>query len=243
MLVFTGLASPRMAGADDAANIATLDHWTTLGGQPVTRGWKVVDGTIHLGASKSRAGDIVTAIDYADFELEFQWKIAAGGNSGIKYRVRDFDGKVLGLEYQICDDSVLNDRGNSNQSTGAIYELYEPNHNKVLNPPGQFNRGKIVVHGNWIEHWLNGQLIVTAQIGSSEWYRRKARSKFADVDGFGENWQGKIMLTDHGSEVWYRDLTIRPLISTEPSESRFTSIQNRPRFGRRVARWKTLFRR
>lgn len=237
MLLFTALVSSRVAGAADVGvgNLTTLNQWTTLDGQPIRRGWELVDGTIHLSPSGSRVGDIVTAIDYADFELEFQWKIAAGGNSGIKYRVRDFDGQVLGLKYQICDDSVPGDGDSSNKSTGAIYDLYEPNHDKVLNPPGQFNRGKIVVRGNSIEHWLNGQLIVTAQIGSSEWYRRKANSKFSNVDGFGENRQGKIMLTDHGSEVWYRDLTITPLMSSEPPEHRLTSIQNRPRFVRRIA--------
>ena len=247
--VVAGLICPSGARASDTfRDRATLDGWTTLDGQPVTHGWEVVDGVIHLDMSGPRAGHIVTAVEYADFELEFQWKIVAGGNSGIKYRVRDFDGKVLGLEYQIYDDNKLRDRSNGNKSTGAIYDVYEPNSKKRLNPPGQFNHGRIVVCGNRIEHWLNNRLILTADVGSGEWYRLKAQSKFSDVEGFGENRLGKIMLTDHNSEVWYRNLRIKPLVPSELAQAtcppRFArNCRATQRLAQRFARWRVFRRR
>ena len=95
--------------------------------------------------------------------------------------------------------------------TGALYELYEPSGAKQLRPVGEFNQSRIVVRGNHIEHWLNGARIVSADVGSREWYQRVAESKFRDVEGFGENRSGLIMLTAHGSEVWYRNIVLTPL--------------------------------
>ncbi len=247
--ILAGLVGSSVARASDTLrDSATLDGWTTLDGQPVTHGWEVVDGMIHLDISGPRAGHIVTAVEYADFELEFQWKIVAGGNSGIKYRVRDFDGNVLGLEYQIYDDTKLGDQSKSNKSTGAIYDIYAPSPEKLLNPPGQFNHGRIVVRGNRIEHWLNKRLILTAVVGSSEWYQLKAQGKFSDVEGFGENRLGKIMLTDHNSEVWYRNLRIKPLVPPKLAQATCRPHLTRSgratrRSARRCALWRVFRRR
>ncbi len=188
----------------------SLDNWTTADGGPVTKGWEVIDGVIHLNKEQGRAGHILTKHEYGNFELTFDWKIAKAGNSGLKYRVRKYGNKTLGVEYQIYDDAAaknLKPRG----STGSVYALYEPNEKKQLNPAGEYNSTRIVVCGNRIEHWLNGELIVLAFVGSTEWHERVAASKFSDDEGFGENYSGKIMLTDHGSEVWYRDLKLVPL--------------------------------
>jgi hypothetical protein len=182
---------------------ASLAGWTTLDGQPVTRGWEVVDGMIHLAMSGDRGGNIVTAREVGDFVLSFDFKIAPGGNSGIKYRVKDFGGRVLGCEYQIYDDASEGERLDPKGTTGSLYDVYEPIADKPLNPPGEFNRALIIVRDDVIEHWLNGRRLLRADVGSPEWDRRIAASKFNDVPGFGENRSGRIMLTDHGSEVWF----------------------------------------
>jgi hypothetical protein len=187
----------------------SLAGWTTLDGKPVTQGWEVVDGTIHLKKEGKRAGHIVTAQEFGDFTLSFDWKIAPRGNSGIKYRVRSYGGKVLGCEYQIYDDGLAR-KVQSKNSAGALYDLYEPNETKQLKPAGEFNQAKIVVRGNSVEHWLNGSKIVSATIGDEQWQRRVAQSKFNDVSDFSRNPRGKIMLTDHGSEVWYRNFVFEP---------------------------------
>jgi hypothetical protein len=182
----------------------SFDGWTMQDGRPVGGEWNIEDGTIHLKREKGRSGHIVTVKEYGDFTLEFEFKIAKGGNSGIKYRVRSFGNRVLGCEYQIYDDEGAK-KVAAKYSTGSLYDVYEPNERKKLRPAGEWNKAKIVVQGNRIEHWLNDELIVVATVGDAEWKKRIAESKFNDAVGFGENTLGKLMLTDHGSEVWYRN--------------------------------------
>ncbi len=182
----------------------SLAGWTTGDGKPVTAGWEIVDGVIHLTKGGPRGGNIVTAEEFGDFDLSFEWKIAPRGNSGIKYRVRSYDGRLLGCEYQIYDDGTAKKVQDKN-SAGALYDLYEPNDQKTLRPSGEYNTARIVVRGDRIEHWLNGKLIVAATVGDAEWERRIKQSKFNDKPDFARNPRGKLMLTDHGSEVWYRN--------------------------------------
>lgn len=189
----------------------SLANWTTLSGDPVPDGWSVDDGVIHLRKGGPRSGHIVSRDEYGDFVLTFDWKIASGGNSGLKYRVRQYGNKTLGCEYQIYDTAGERKPSLPNKRAGSLYDVYAPYRGAKLNPPGNFNTAKIVVRGNHLEHWLNGHLIVSAEVGSGDWNRRVAASKFSDVAGFGENNRGKIMLTDHGSEVWYRNLKLTPI--------------------------------
>jgi len=193
----------------DLFNGKNLDGWTTLDGKPVKKGWQVVNGVLHR---KSRGGHIVTDKTFRDFDLRFEWKIAKGGNSGVKYRLKKIKGRWLGCEYQLYDDRG---RSGSASSTGALYALYPPPKDKPLNPPGKFNNSRIVVRDGHVEHWLNGEKIVEAEIGSDDWNRRVDRSKFNKYPGFAETEQTKIMLQDHGKDVWFRKITIRPFKPTE----------------------------
>ena len=211
----------------------SLAGWTTLNGQPVAKGWEVVDGMLHLNTDGGRGGNIVTDQEYRDFELRFEWKNVPGGNNGLKYRVRKYDNKTLGLEYQIIDDDGYRIKLPPKGSTGSLYDIYEPSATKAVNPLGQFNHSRIVVQGNRIEHWLNGKLIVLACVGSDQWNRRIADSKFAEYPGFGQNRAGKIMLTDHNSEVWYRNIELTPLPAPETYQA-----ERRP-----SRKWRGIFRR
>ena len=141
----------------------TLDGWTTTDGSPVTRGWKTVDGTIHL-LKNAGAGNIVTAKEYGDFDLRFEWKISKGGNSGIKYRVRRFGKRVLGCEYQILDDGGHPDGQTPKKSSGSLFDVYAPNTDKHLKPAGEYNSSRIVVRGDHVERWLNEDLILSMRL-------------------------------------------------------------------------------
>lgn len=187
----------------------SLHGWTTADGQPVTAGWKVEDGTLFREA---RGGNIFYHREVGDFELKFEWKIPAGGNNGLKYRVRKYGGQTLGCEYQLLGETS---RSLSKGSCGSLYTLYEPNEKKQLNPPGEWNTAKIVAQGPRIEHWLNGEKIVEADLASEEWRKRLSQSKFGPHKDFARNSVGRIMLTDHGSQVWYRKLELTPLETLE----------------------------
>lgn len=186
----------------------SLHGWTTEEGRPVTQGWEVVDGMLHLSPGNGGGGNIVSVLSFCDFVLDFEWKIAAEGNNGIKYRVRDYGGRMLGCEYQLIDDEHSPDVSSTKQLTGALYDVYEPIRRGILRPAGQFNQSRIVVRGQHIEHWLNGHAIMVAEVGSPEWRTRIGQSKFWDVPCFGYNRAGKIMITDHHSEVWIRSMMI-----------------------------------
>jgi hypothetical protein len=68
--------------------------------------------------------------------------------------------------------------------------------------------GKILVQGNRIRHWVNGQLTIDEYAGTSRWLDAVQKSKFSQRERFGQNRFGRIMLTDHNSEVWYRNVFI-----------------------------------
>lgn len=190
----------------------SLDGWVTENGKPVTKGWKVDEGLLHC---PGRVGSIYAAKEYGDFELEFEWKIQKGGNSGIKYRLVHYEKGLfgrpnsLGCEYQIFDD--LNRKAAPVNQAAAIYDLIAPNDQKELRPHSEFNHGKIVAHGPKLEHWLNGKLVVEADISSDEWKQQVAQSKFSVVPGFFTKPKGRIQLQDHGNKVWFRTVRIREL--------------------------------
>ena len=193
---------------------ATLDGWVTRDGKPVTEGWVVEDGCIVRAAHGG--GDILSAREYEDFDLSFEWKITAGVNSGVKYRVRAYEGELLGPEFQIIDEGG-DARQKPGSETGSLYALYETSAGRVLKPAGQWNAARVVCRGTHIEHWLNGVKLLEADTASDDWSARLARSKFAKRTGFGTG-GGRIMLTDHAPErgraagqdkVWFRKLTLR----------------------------------
>lgn len=173
--------------------------------------WKVEDGTLRsIVGGESR--DIITREKYRDFELELEWKIAPGGNSGIIYLVsEDFDQTwKTGPEMQVLDDAKHRDGKDPKTSAGALYALIAPV-NKVLKPVGQWNKVRLIVHNGHVEHWLNGRKVLDYDLGSERMKPLIAASKFKDFPRFAENREGYVALQHHGDEVWYRKIRIRSL--------------------------------
>lgn len=186
----------------------SLSGWTSATGGKPGDGWEVVDGTIHR---KGQGGDLISEKEYGDFELEFEWMISAGGNSGLKYRVRKTAAGWIGAEYQVLDDAGHPNGKVGDTSAGSLYEVIAPDPKKVLHPAGEWNRSKIVVRGSVIEHWLNGALVLKADTSTPAWEAAKKDSKFARVEGFAGPGPGHLLLQDHGAEVRFRALRIREL--------------------------------
>ena len=194
----------------------SLAGWVNDLGQPVTKGWRVEEGLLHC---PGRVGSIYPEQEYGDFELEFEWKIAKGGNAGVKYRMVHYKQGLfgrpswLGCEYQIFDD--LNRKIAPKNQTAAIYDIIAASDEKRLLPHDQFNTGRIVAHGTRIEHWLNGKRVVEVDIATDEWKALVANSKFSVVPGFFTAPKGKIQLQDHNDKVWFRTVKIRELTGAE----------------------------
>ena len=186
----------------------SLDQFRGYHKEEIGAGWKVEDGTLHFDGTKG-SGDIVTKQEFENFVLQFEWKISAGGNSGVMYRVSLGDKKpyLSGPEYQVLDDNKHRDGKKPSTSAGALYALYVPR-NKQLNAVGQWNKSKIVLNGKKVEHWLNGTKVVDAEIGSDDWKEKIEASKFKSWKKFGKNKKGHLCFQDHGNKVWYRSITV-----------------------------------
>jgi len=218
-----------------AADWLCRDFWQTSGGEPVPDGWQFTDGEVAL-VTPGKGGSIVTPPLPPDFELSWEWQIEQGVNSGLKYRVRRFGqefyfNQYLGLEYQIID-SAPDDT--SKGSTAAIYGLVAPAADKPLNPPGQWNSSKIIAIGDRIEHHLNGKLVAAAMTAGPAWETTVALSKFSGSSDFGRGRPGdRIMLTDHGGRVRYRNFQFvtKPVPSATPIERPGPFLANASRNG------------
>ena len=175
------------------------------------KGWVVEDGCLKHTASGG-GGDIITSETFDSFELRFQWRIAPGANSGLKYLVPEDRSSALGHEYQLIDDQTLSATARGGKgSTGSFYDVLAPTTAAKPNPPGQFNDSRILLQGNHVEHWLNGTKILEYELGSDAVKAAVKASKFREVAGFGSSLRGHILLQDHGGEACFRGLKLRPL--------------------------------
>ena len=186
----------------------SLDGWRGYKQEEV-KGWTAVDNTLHRSG---KGGDIMTTKVYKDFVMSAEWKVAKGGNSGIMYRVRQGDGApyMSGVEYQVLDNDVHKDGKRDLTSAGAIYALY-PTDKAACKAAGEWNKAVIVVIGNHVEHWLNDKLVGKTELWGDDWNKRFKESKFASWTMFGKSSEGHIALQDHGDDVWYRNIMIKPV--------------------------------
>ena len=186
----------------------TLKGWTDAAGKAPGAGWKVEDGVIHRAG---KGGDIFTEAEYYNFDLEFDWKVEKGSNSGLKYRFAAYNGKSIGCEYQVLDDDNHPNGQNPKQTAGSLYDVIAPNAEvKKLKRVGEWNTSRIVAKDTKVEHWLNGVKILEIDMDSDEWAAALQKSKFRDAPTFGQK-DGRIMLQDHGDVVWFRNIRIREL--------------------------------
>ena len=198
----------RRAGWRSLFDGESLQGWREYRSEAPPEGWRAEDGTLHRYAP---GGDIMTAETFDDYELALEWKVAEGGNSGIFYHGRPGYDYIhdAAPEMQVLDDATHPDGGNPLTSAGAVYALY-PAPPGVVRPAGEWNSVRIVANGDRVEHWLNGEKIVEYELGSEDWKRRVADTKFAGTD-YGAFRSGHIGLQDHGDPVWFRNIKLRSL--------------------------------
>ena len=174
-----------------------------------SKGWVVEDGTLKPVVGGDRI-DLVTKDVYKDFDLELEWKVGPGGNSGVMYDVAETEAETYhtGPEMQVLDDVGHKDGKNSKTSAGSLYALIAPSANKAVKPAGEWNQARIVKKGSHVEHWLNGTKIVEYELGSPALAALIADSKFKEWPHFAKAGQGHIVLQHHGDPAWFRNVRI-----------------------------------
>ena len=215
------LAAAMLLAAVSRADPAPMHAWRSLldenaaawrGWKATTfpEGWQVAADTI---SKEGEVDDLVTREMFGDFELELEWKIGKGGNSGIFYRgTREYEYIFWSApEYQLLDDANAPDGRNRLSSAAAAYGLY-PAPAGVVKPAGEWNTTRIVVDGAHVEHWLNGQKVVTYELWSTDWKARVAASKFSAYPNYGLAKAGYIGIQgDHPGTLTLRNVRIRKL--------------------------------
>lgn len=188
-----------------------LDAWESGNGGNPGEGWVIeTDGSLYR---KEKTGDLVSKESFANFEMEWEWKIGEGGNSGVKYWVNSIAKQNLGFEYQLIDDERHPDAKNGvKRQTGALYDIKGASADKVVKPAGEWNASQLVVKGKTLQHWLNGNLVMSIEKGTGEWKELFAASKYVKFSdqGFAPG-HGKILLQDHGDPVWFRNIRLTKL--------------------------------
>jgi hypothetical protein len=185
------------------------------------KGWAIKDGVLTVaetgGGEAAAGGDIVTVDEYENFELEVEFNLTKGANSGIKYFVdtelNQGTGSSIGCEYQLLDDAVHPDAKagvKGNRTLAGLYDLIPPAGVR-FNGIGEWNRARIVVRGQHVEHWLNGFKTVEYERSTQMWRALVNYSKYTVWPGFGERPKGHILLQDHGNVVSFRSIKIREL--------------------------------
>jgi hypothetical protein len=224
VLLLLGAAAAAAASADTPAaspgpwQPLILDHsardwrgWSesaTESGLPA--GWHVKGGVLY---KDGKVDDLVSTRPYANFELELEWKIGKEGNSGIFYRgTREYDHIYWSApEYQLLDDANTEDGKSQVTAAGSVYALYGPPAG-VVHPYDHWNTTRIVVRGNHVEHWLNGEKVVEYEFGSADWKQRVAASKFSAYPHYGTAASGLIGIQgDHPGTLAIRNMRIRAL--------------------------------
>ncbi len=196
-----------------------LEGWHNFKSEGVRPGWQVKDGALAC-VDPHNAGDIVTQDKFDWFELQLDYNISEGGNSGIMYHVTDAGGAAwaTGPEFQLEDNAKAADP----QRCGWLYALYQPptdpKTGKPLDatkPAGQWNHVRLLITPDKCEHDINGVKYLTYDLGSKDFKERVAKSKFGSMPHFAKYDSGYIALQgDHG-EVSFRNIKIRPIKATK----------------------------
>lgn len=218
----TAHASARPAATRGAGWTALFDgtqaslarNWRGYRRNDMPSNWHVENGTLMLGqgGDSTAHGDLLTRDAYGDFELDYDWRISPGGNSGVIYRVAETEPESwgTGMEMQVLDDSGHADGKKPSHRAGALYDLVAPPPG-VARPVGQFNHARIVMHGMHVQQYLNGRLTADLDLAGPRGRALIAESKWKEYPHFASQRAGHIALQDHGNVVAFRNIRIRRL--------------------------------
>jgi len=176
--------------------------------------WSVVNGALQLDPKAAGQADLVSDLEYENYDLKVDWKIAEGGNSGIIFGVHEdpaLDATYLsGIEMQVLDNVKAEDNKKANHLAGSLYDL-KAAPVSAAKPAGQWNNARILKNKGHLIFWLNNKEVINVQIGSAEWTSLLNNSKFKTWKDFAKYPKGRIALQSHGSVVAYKNIKIKQL--------------------------------
>ena len=218
----------------------TFNGWRGYGKDNVPAKWTIDDGAIKFNgtgggeAQKADGGDLIFAHKFKNFELELEWKISKGGNSGILYLAQEVEAEKNGQmklqpiyisspEYQVLDNENHPDAKlgvDGNRKSASLYDMI-PAVPQNAKPFGEWNKAKIMVYKGTVVHGQNGQNVVEYHLWTPQWTEMLENSKFSSQkwplafellnNCGGENHEGYIGLQDHGDDVWFRYIRVKLL--------------------------------
>ncbi|WP_419569870.1 3-keto-disaccharide hydrolase [Rheinheimera sp.] len=187
-----------------------MQQWRNFKSDSLSPLWVIDQDSIKL--TGKGGGDILTKKTYTDYDLMLDWKISEVGNSGVLI-MADESGQYIyshAPEIQILDNERHPDNKLATHLSGSLYDM-------VASPvasqkkAGEWNTARIRLEKFRLQVWQNGTLVTDIQIGSDDWKKLVAASKFADWAGFASNKRGHIGLQDHGDPVWFKNIKIKEL--------------------------------
>jgi hypothetical protein len=221
--------SNNMLTAQEQADgwILMFDGKTTTGWRGYNKpafpdsGWVVEDGALRcLASGKGEAGgaggDILYDRKFKDFDLKLEWKISPGGNSGVFYLAQELPDEPVwksACEMQVLDNELHPDARlgkDGNRQAGSLYDLI-PAVPQNAKPAGEWNQAEILVYQGTVVHFMNGEKILEYHLATPDWNKMIKASKFKDYPEFGKYLDAYISLQDHGNDVWYRNIKIKPM--------------------------------
>ena len=211
----------------------TFNGWRGYDRADVPGAWTIEDGAIKINGSgageagASNGGDLIFAHKLGNFELEFEWKVGKGSNSGVFIMIQEVEGQpsyISAPEYQVLDnenhpDAKLGKDGNRKSS--SLYDMI-PAKPQNAKPFGEWNKGKIMCYKGTVVHYLNSdEPVVEYHLWTPQWKEMLDNSKFSKDTGplayelllncGGANKEGFIGFQDHGDDVWFRNITVKVL--------------------------------
>ncbi len=196
----------------------TFDGWRGYNQETFPEeGWVIEDGLMRVlgegtGEAGGKGGDIIYDRKFQDFHLILEWKVSPGGNSGIFYLGQEIEDEPIwksAPEMQILDNERhIDAQLGADRKAGSLYDLIAADQQNTR-PAGEWNKAEVMVYRGTVVHRQNGEKVLEYHLGTPDWERLIAESKFSEYEWFGKYKPGYIALQDHGDDTWFRNIRIK----------------------------------